>query len=188
MATTQQLATWPCILPGRIRMWPLVATSGTVAAIRSSISNSTSHVSDTHQLQAITSLSSHTEKVPVGEQVYAFLFSDPASVRLSVLPSRSSSIPLTLSCDVESFYREDVSVTFLQNGTVLPNPPGTEELPGGLYATRHYYTLSSRQREQGGLVQCVVHQPGVEHPVSSSANLDTLEPKGRILGQTNQHW
>uniref|UniRef100_H3DCM3 Si:ch211-180a12.2 n=1 Tax=Tetraodon nigroviridis TaxID=99883 RepID=H3DCM3_TETNG len=102
----------------------------------------------------------------------------PASVRLSVLPSHSSNNPLTLSCDVKSFYPEEVSVTFLQNGTVLPNPPGTEQIPGGLYTTSRYYTLSSRQREQGGLVQCVVRQPGVEHPVSSSANLDKLDAKG----------
>ncbi|XP_029693725.1 tyrosine-protein phosphatase non-receptor type substrate 1 isoform X3 [Takifugu rubripes] len=102
----------------------------------------------------------------------------PASVRLSVLPSSSNNIPLTLTCDVESFYPEDVSVTFLQNGTVLPIPPATEQNSGGTYTTRRYYTLSSSQREQGGLVQCVVNQPGVEHPVSSSANLDTLDPKG----------
>lgn len=89
---------------------------------------------------------------------------------------------------MDSFYPEDVSVTFLQNGTVLPNPPGTEQIPGGIYATRRYYTLSSSQREQGGLVQCVVDQPGLEHPVSSSGNLDKLDPKGKILGQNNQHW
>lgn len=118
--------------------------------------------------------------------MYTFLFSDPASVRLSVLPAHSSNTPLTLSCDVESFYPKDVSVTFLQNGTVLPNQPGTEQIPGGIYTTRRYYTLSSRQREEGGLVQCAVSQPGVQHPVSSSANLDQLDPKGKILGQSNQ--
>lgn len=90
---------------------------------------------------------------------------------------------LTLSCDVESFYPEDVSVTFLQNGTVLPNPPSTEQIPGGIYTARHYYTLSSKQREQGGLVQCVVYQPGVKHPVRSLVNLDKLDPKGKILGK-----
>lgn len=119
--------------------------------------------------------------------MYTFLFTDPASVRLSFVPSHSSNIPLTLSCDVNSFYPEDVSVTFLQNGTVLPNSPGTEQISGGFYTTRRYYTLSSRQREQGGLVQCVVYQPGVEHPVSSSASLDKLDSQGKILRQKYQH-
>lgn len=137
---------------------------------------------------AITSFICYTETVKVRGRVYTFLFSDPASVRLSVLPLHSIDTPLTLSCDVESFYPEDVSVTFLQNGTVLPNPPGAEQIPGGTYTTRRYYTLSSRQREEGGLVQCVVSQPGLQHPLSSSANLDKLDPKGKILGENNQHW
>lgn len=107
---------------------------------------------------------------------------------LSVLPSHSSNFPLTLSCDVKSFYPEEVLVTFLQNGTALPDPPAAEQMHGGLYTTRRYYTLNSRQREQGGLVQCVVYQPGAKHPISSSANLDKLEPKGKILGQNNQPW
>lgn len=145
-------------------------------------------MSDTHQLQAVISLSHHRGQSLARTQTYTFLFSDPASVRLSVLPSSSNNIPLTLTCDVESFYPENVSVTFLQNGTVLPIPPATEQNSGGTYTTRRYYTLSSKQREQGGLVQCVVNQPGVEHPVSGSANLDTLDPKGKILGQNNQHW
>lgn len=45
MATTLLLPTWPYILPGRIRMWPLVAMSGTMAANRSYNSNLISHVS-----------------------------------------------------------------------------------------------------------------------------------------------
>lgn len=45
MATTLLLPTWPYILPGRIRMWPLVAMSGIMAANRSYVSNLISHVS-----------------------------------------------------------------------------------------------------------------------------------------------
>lgn len=145
-------------------------------------------MSGTHQLQAVISLSSCRGQSLAKAHTCTFLFSDPASVRVSVLPSSSNNIPLTLACDVESFYPKDVSVTFLQNGTLLPIPPATEQNSGGTYTTRRYYTLSSRQREQGGLVQCVVNQPGVEHPVSGSANLDTLDPKGKILGQKNRHW
>lgn len=139
---------------------------------RESITHYITHRLQTKRLRVIL-------KVVFRGQMYPFLFSELASVRLSALPSHSNSIPLTLSCDVESFYPEDVSVTFLQNGTVLHSPPASEQNAGGTYATRRYYTLSSSQREQGGVVQCVVHQPGVAHPVSSSADLDKLDSKGK---------
>uniref|UniRef100_A0A3Q3VL00 Ig-like domain-containing protein n=1 Tax=Mola mola TaxID=94237 RepID=A0A3Q3VL00_MOLML len=89
-------------------------------------------------------------------------------------------IPLTLCCDVDSFYPEDLSVSWLQNSTVLPEPPVTEQSPGGTYSTRRYYTLSPRQREQGGKVECAVRQPGLKHPVSSSTYLEELVPTGKI--------
>lgn len=79
---------------------------------------------------------------------------------------------------MESFYPEEVSVSWLQNGTALPEPPATEQNPDGTYRTRRYYTLSTEQRDQGGKVECAVNQPGVVHPVSSSAYLETLDPRG----------
>ncbi|XP_062234827.1 uncharacterized protein si:ch211-180a12.2 isoform X2 [Platichthys flesus] len=99
------------------------------------------------------------------------------SVRLSALPSHSSNIPLTLYCDLESFYPEEVSVSWIQNGTSLPEPPSTEQNPDGTYSTRHYYTLSPEQREQGGRVECLVNQPGVMVPVSGSADMEKLDPQ-----------
>ncbi|XP_023267063.1 uncharacterized protein LOC111658688 isoform X1 [Seriola lalandi dorsalis] len=99
------------------------------------------------------------------------------SVRLSAVPSHSGNIPLTLYCDLESFYPEDVSVSWVQNGTTLPEPPATDQNPDGTYRTRRYYTLSPEQREQGGKVECAVSQPGVVHPVSGSAFLETLDPQ-----------
>ncbi|XP_068438601.1 uncharacterized protein si:ch211-180a12.2 isoform X2 [Clinocottus analis] len=99
------------------------------------------------------------------------------SIRLSAMPSPSGNIPLTLYCDVESFYPEEVSVFWLQNSTVLPEPAATEQNPDGTYRTRHYYTLSPEQREQGGKVECAVKQPGVVHPVSGSAYLEKLDPQ-----------
>ncbi|XP_032358285.1 uncharacterized protein si:ch211-180a12.2 isoform X2 [Etheostoma spectabile] len=99
------------------------------------------------------------------------------SVTLSAVLSHSNNIPLTLYCDVESFYPEEISVSWLQNSTVLPEPPATELNPDGTYRTRHYYTLSPEQREQGGKVECAVNQPGVVHPVSGSAYLEKLDPQ-----------
>lgn len=104
--------------------------------------------------------------------------SDTPSVRLSALPRASESIPLTLYCDLESFYPKEVSVSWLQNRTVLPEPPVTEQNPDGTYRTRRYYTLSPEQQEQGGKVECAVNQPGVVHPVGGSAYLEELAPRG----------
>ncbi|XP_019963177.2 uncharacterized protein [Paralichthys olivaceus] len=101
----------------------------------------------------------------------------PPSVRLSAVQSHSNNIPLTLYCDLESFYPEEISVSWIQNGTSLPKPPATEQNPDGTYSTRHYYTLSPEQREQGGRVECVVNQPGVMLPVSGSADLEKLDPE-----------
>uniref|UniRef100_A0A3B4YWM2 Ig-like domain-containing protein n=1 Tax=Stegastes partitus TaxID=144197 RepID=A0A3B4YWM2_9TELE len=104
-----------------------------------------------------------------------------SSVRLSVVAPSSKDIPLTLYCDVESFYPEEVSVSWLQNGTSLPEPPVPEQNPDGTYRTRRYYTLSPEQRGRGGKVECAVNQPGALHPVRGSAYLDKLDPQGRIV-------
>nr|CBN81371.1 MAM domain-containing glycosylphosphatidylinositol anchor protein 1 [Dicentrarchus labrax] len=101
----------------------------------------------------------------------------PPSVTLSALPSRSNNIPLTLYCDVEGFYPEEVSVSWLQNGTVLSEPPATEQNPDGTYRTRRYYTLTPEQRDQSGKVECAVNQPGGLYPVSGSAYLEKLDPQ-----------
>ncbi|KAF7659510.1 hypothetical protein LDENG_00295880 [Lucifuga dentata] len=98
------------------------------------------------------------------------------TVTLAVIPSSSRDIPLTLSCDLKGFYPEDLSVSWLQNGTVLPEPPATEQNPDGTYSTRRYFTLSPQQREEGGTVQCAVNQPGVEHPTHGSVYLEELDP------------
>ncbi|KAM4526351.1 uncharacterized protein V3H82_000772 [Fundulus diaphanus] len=99
------------------------------------------------------------------------------SVRLSVAQARSSNAPLTLYCDVESFYPEDVSVSWSLNGTALPDPPATDQNTDGTYTTRRYFTLSPEQRKKRGKVECAVNQPGVVDPVSTSADLDKLDPQ-----------
>lgn len=101
----------------------------------------------------------------------------PSAVRLSVLPTASKNVPLTLYCDVESFYPEEVSVSWFQNDTVLPDTPVTKQNPHGTYRTRRYYTLSPEQRGQRGKVECAVNQPGLVNSISSSAYLDKLDPQ-----------
>ncbi|XP_019128663.2 uncharacterized protein si:ch211-180a12.2 isoform X1 [Larimichthys crocea] len=111
------------------------------------------------------------------EQDFQLNITHLAAVRLSALPSDSNNIPLTLYCDVESFYPEEVTVSWLQNDTVLPEPLTTEQNPDGTYRTRRYYTLSPEQREQSGKVECVVKQPGVVHPVTGLGYLEKLDPQ-----------
>ncbi|XP_077406780.1 uncharacterized protein LOC144038291 isoform X2 [Vanacampus margaritifer] len=101
----------------------------------------------------------------------------PPTLRLSAVPPPSANSPLTLSCHVESFYPEEMSVSWLQNGTVLPDPPGTELNPDGTFRTSHYFTLSHEQRQRGGEVQCAVNQPGVVQPARVSAYLEELDPQ-----------
>ncbi|MEQ2178922.1 hypothetical protein GOODEAATRI_019195 [Goodea atripinnis] len=104
---------------------------------------------------------------------------DLPSVRLSVIKTHFSNTPLTLYCDVESFYPEDVSVSWFQNGTVLPDPPATDQNTDHTYTTRRYFTLSPEQRQKRGTVECVANQPEVADPVSTSADLDKLDPQGK---------
>nr|XP_020444598.1 uncharacterized protein LOC109953453 [Monopterus albus] len=105
----------------------------------------------------------------------------PPSVKLSSVTSRSNNSPLTLYCDVESFYPEEASISWLQNGTALPVPPTPEQNPDGTFRTRHYYTLSLEQRERGGMVECAVNQPGVAPPTSASVYLDKLDLREPVL-------
>lgn len=106
------------------------------------------------------------------------VFSDPPLVRLSALPPQGNNVPVTLYCDVDGFYPEQVSMSWLQNGTVLPDPPTIHQNLDGTFRTRRYYTLSPAQREQGGKVECAVYQPGAAQPVSSSEDLAILDPRG----------
>ncbi|XP_064820782.1 uncharacterized protein si:ch211-180a12.2 isoform X1 [Oncorhynchus masou masou] len=98
------------------------------------------------------------------------------TVTLSAMPLPSRDSPLTLSCDIEGFYPEDVSVSWLQNGTELPAPLLSESGPDGTFKTRRYYTLSPEQRELAGEVECVVHLPSVSEPVVTSAALADIDP------------
>lgn len=123
------------------------------------------------------------------------IFSDPPTVRLSALPSQANNVPVTLYCDVDGFYPEQVSMSWRQNGSVLPDLPTTDQNLDGTFRTRHYYTLSPAQREQGGMVECAVHQPGAAQPVISSEDLAKLDPRGKFWigielqdGQLDKYW
>ncbi|XP_062330178.1 uncharacterized protein si:ch211-180a12.2 [Osmerus eperlanus] len=97
-------------------------------------------------------------------------------VRLSTIPSSSRDTPLTLSCDVEGFYPEEVSVSWVQNGSALPDPRLSEQGPDGTFSTRRFYTLSPAQREQAGEVGCVVRQAGLSQISFASGHLEELDP------------
>ncbi|KAK7919660.1 hypothetical protein WMY93_010944 [Mugilogobius chulae] len=99
------------------------------------------------------------------------------TVKLSAVPSTSSKYPLTIYCDIESFYPEEVSVTWLQNGTTLPEYPKIDQNPDGTFTTRRFYTLSPTQRQLGGEVECAVDQPGVLQATKASENLEKLDPQ-----------
>ncbi|XP_076121904.1 uncharacterized protein LOC143102295 [Alosa pseudoharengus] len=102
-------------------------------------------------------------------------------VFVSALPPAERSSPLTLSCDITGFSPENVSVLWIQNGSVLPVPPPTQLNLDGTYQTRRFYTLTEEQRDQGGEVQCVVNQPHVTEPVSGSVNLTVADPQVQEL-------
>ncbi|KAK2866010.1 hypothetical protein Q7C36_002066 [Tachysurus vachellii] len=89
-------------------------------------------------------------------------------VSVSVVPSSSRSSALTLVCDINGFYPQDVSVLWLRNGTVLPETPQIQQNSDGTYKTRHFHTLSIEERERSGQVLCVAQQPHVSQPALSS--------------------
>ncbi|XP_035259853.1 uncharacterized protein si:ch211-180a12.2 [Anguilla anguilla] len=102
-------------------------------------------------------------------------------VTLSTIPADSPSSPLTLSCDIEEFYPEDITVQWLQNGSVLPDPPLVLPSPGGTFRTRHFRTLNKEERERAGEVQCVVWQPFVPEPVSATVDLFLTNDEATVL-------
>nr|XP_061807652.1 uncharacterized protein LOC133598882 [Nerophis lumbriciformis] len=99
------------------------------------------------------------------------------TVRLSAIRSPSSNSPLTLSCHVESFYPEELTISWLQNGTFLPDPPISEQNPDGTFGTTRYFTLNHEQRKKGGEVECAVSQPGVVQSARVSAYVEELDPQ-----------
>ncbi|XP_053721767.1 uncharacterized protein si:ch211-180a12.2 isoform X2 [Synchiropus splendidus] len=111
------------------------------------------------------------------EQQFQLNITYPPSVTLTVVPPSSDKIPLTLYCDLESFYPASASVSWLQNGSALPELPNTEQNPDGTFKTRRYYTLTPEQRALGGKVECAVNQPGAVEPVRGSVDLDSLDSK-----------
>jgi len=94
------------------------------------------------------------------------------------VPGSSRSSALTLACDLDGFYPEDLSVSWVQNGTTLPETPVSELNPDGTFRTTRYFTLTSEQRQQSGHVQCVVGQPGALEPARVLASLEDLDPPG----------
>ncbi|KAL6474966.1 hypothetical protein MHYP_G00160060 [Metynnis hypsauchen] len=102
-------------------------------------------------------------------------------VTLSIVPPSSHSSPLTLACDLSGFYPENVSVVWVQNGTILSKPPQSLLNNDGTYRTRWFHTLSKEERERGGAVQCVAQQPHVSRPASSSIDLSATDLLAREL-------
>ncbi|KAL7857330.1 hypothetical protein SRHO_G00162290 [Serrasalmus rhombeus] len=102
-------------------------------------------------------------------------------VTLSIMPPSSRSSPLTLACELSGFYPENVSVVWVQNGTVLSKPPQSLLNNDGTYRSRWFHTLSAEERERGGAVQCVAQQPHVSRPASSSIDLSATDPLAQEL-------
>ncbi|XP_017338487.1 uncharacterized protein si:ch211-180a12.2 isoform X1 [Ictalurus punctatus] len=89
-------------------------------------------------------------------------------VTVSVVPSSSRSSPLTLACEINGFYPQNVSVMWLRNGTVLSETPQIQQNNDGTYRMTRFHTLSLDERETAGQVQCVAQQRHVSQPVLSS--------------------
>ncbi|TSK14505.1 Fructose-bisphosphate aldolase A [Bagarius yarrelli] len=89
-------------------------------------------------------------------------------VSVSVVPSTSLSSPLTLACEINGFYPQNVSVLWLRNSTVLPETPQIQQNHDGTYKLWSFYTLSTEEREQAGQVQCVAQQSHDSQPAFSS--------------------
>ncbi|KAJ3607464.1 hypothetical protein NHX12_024515 [Muraenolepis orangiensis] len=100
------------------------------------------------------------------------------SIRLSAVPSSSRSSALTLACDLDGFYPDDLSVSWVQNGTTLPQTTFSEPGSNRTFRTTRYFKLTPQQREQAGDVQCVAGQPGALEPAQATASLADLDPPG----------
>ena len=100
------------------------------------------------------------------------------SVRLSAVPASTRSSALTLACDLDGYYPEELSVSWVQNGTTLPRDPASEPNPDGTFRTTRYLTLTPEQREQAGRIQCVAEQQGALEPAQVLASLEDLDPPG----------
>ncbi|XP_028820718.1 LOW QUALITY PROTEIN: uncharacterized protein LOC114770965 [Denticeps clupeoides] len=103
------------------------------------------------------------------------------SVSVSTIPTSSRSSPLVLSCDVAGFYPENISILWIQNGAVLPDKPSLQTNLERTYNTRRFYTLSQEERELGGEIKCIVHQPDVLEPAFASVNLSAVDSLNPVL-------
>ncbi|XP_036392614.1 uncharacterized protein si:ch211-180a12.2 [Megalops cyprinoides] len=101
--------------------------------------------------------------------------SELPTVTLSTIHNSSPASPLTLSCDISGFYPREISVSWLQNGSILPDPPLIQPGLDGSFKTRHFRTLSVEERKRSGEVQCVVQQPAVTDPVSATLDLSITD-------------
>ncbi|XP_048871781.1 uncharacterized protein si:ch211-180a12.2 [Brienomyrus brachyistius] len=98
------------------------------------------------------------------------------TVTLSALPLTSQFSPVTLSCDIEGFYPEAISVSWFQNGSLVPDMPLAWPGPGGTFCTRHFYTLRAEDMRRGTEVQCAVRHPAVAKSVSATMTLSATGP------------
>ncbi|KAM9463313.1 uncharacterized protein Hap1MRO34_017046 [Clarias gariepinus] len=96
-------------------------------------------------------------------------------VTVSVVPSTSRSSPLTLACEINGFYPQNVSVLWKRNGTVLPETHQIQQNNDGTYRMRHFHTLSVEERERAGQVQCVAQQSHVSNLALSSIDLSAAD-------------
>uniref|UniRef100_A0A3P9QJ22 Ig-like domain-containing protein n=1 Tax=Poecilia reticulata TaxID=8081 RepID=A0A3P9QJ22_POERE len=100
-------------------------------------------------------------------------------IKLSVVQTRSTNAPLTLYCDVERFYPEDVSVSWFQNGTALPDPPATDQNPD-----RTYKLWGPIQTEpRGGGITCRVQHCSLKEPIERHwRNRDNEDSDKKMAG------
>lgn len=105
-------------------------------------------------------------------------------VSVSVVSSSSRTSPLTLACEINGFYPQNVSVVWIRNGTVLSETPKIQKNNDGTYRMRRFHTLSMEERERAGQVQCVAQQPHVSQPAFSSIDPSAADSLGNIYKYT----
>ncbi|KAI4807336.1 hypothetical protein KUCAC02_027150 [Chaenocephalus aceratus] len=85
------------------------------------------------------------------------------AVKLSVMSSHSSNIPLTLYCDLESFYPEEVSVSWPSERHSAPSAPRHRAEPRWDLQSQTLLQFEPRaEGARGRKVECAVNQPGVD--------------------------